>query len=1068
MAFSIKKFLKGILIQEENSLTPKEIEIVPGGNSGTKTVITSSQTVNRNITLPDADETLLGRDTVDTLTNKSIDADNNTITNISDDEIKAAAGIDASKIANGSVSNSEFQYLDGLTGNIQDQLNDAGDDLNDHINEISGAHTASAITNVPSGDLTSTDVQAALNELQGDVNTRLPLTGGTMTGNIDLNSNYINNLPTPVSAGQAVNKEYVDSLSAGLDPKESCRVATIADLSATYNTSPSNGQFTSAPSTIDGVSLSIGDRVLVKDQTDLKQNGIYVYSAANTLTRSADMDGNPTHEISAGNYTFITQGDTNVSKGFVILGSGDIVVNVDDIEFSQFSGATNTALRDLSNLTSPTAINQNLLPDVNFTRTLGDSTHNWLAHIAITYDTSNNPTASLSGRELYDSIGNPSLQWQTRGLFNSTNVKVLDYSGQNLSVNSRKLIDVTDAELNTDAVNRQSLNRAVKNYIANHDAILNTSGYATYKDAATANPEDGTGGSPTVTYTRTTSTPLRGVASFLFTKDGSNRQGEGFSYDFTIDPADRGKVLQGSFDYAIASGTYADDRMAVWIYDVTNARLIQPAPYLIKNHTLPAERMNFEFQTSIDSTSYRLIFHVASSNTAAYTIKFDNISVGPQAKLYGSAVTDWVSYTPTGSWTTNTTYTGRWRRVGDSMEIKALVSLSGAPNAANLAIAIIPSGYSIDSTKALSSTAIQLTVTGNDSGTLYDFSGFISGNLIAITYTATTSGAMSEISNTAPFSFNSGDSVGLSVTVPILGWSSSQIMSHDASTRVVSTVVTRNSAAVTGGVNIGGWNAPTKDSHGTFNPTTGVYTVAVPGDYYVSLSNFLPTSGSAAGSIIFNSVGQAISNTATAGTTRGNVSTLIPNCKAGDLISIRSDVSTTLSADLKLTINMLQGPAQIAASESVSCEYKTSAGGALGNGVYTYIDFGTKVSDSHGSVVGAGNGNNTSATSTWRFVAKTPGRFHVSTGVTIVLPASTECDSLISISKNGDEYFRGTRIRQVTTVNGEIRGHVVSGTVSLLAGEFVSIVVYQASGASRNLGANNFNFVTIDKVGNYA
>lgn len=58
----------------------------------------------------------------DTFTNKSIDADNNTITNIDNDEIKAGAGIDASKIADGSVSNTEYQYLDGVTSAIQTQL----------------------------------------------------------------------------------------------------------------------------------------------------------------------------------------------------------------------------------------------------------------------------------------------------------------------------------------------------------------------------------------------------------------------------------------------------------------------------------------------------------------------------------------------------------------------------------------------------------------------------------------------------------------------------------------------------------------------------------------------------------------------------------------------------------------------------------------------------------------------------------------------------------------------------------------------------------------------------------
>tara|TARA_R100000995_G_scaffold84775_1_gene64742 strand:+ start:616 stop:1188 length:573 start_codon:yes stop_codon:yes gene_type:complete len=57
-----------------------------------------------------------------TLTNKSIDADNNTITNINDNEIKASAAINATKIANGTVSSTEFQYLNGVTSAIQTQI----------------------------------------------------------------------------------------------------------------------------------------------------------------------------------------------------------------------------------------------------------------------------------------------------------------------------------------------------------------------------------------------------------------------------------------------------------------------------------------------------------------------------------------------------------------------------------------------------------------------------------------------------------------------------------------------------------------------------------------------------------------------------------------------------------------------------------------------------------------------------------------------------------------------------------------------------------------------------------
>lgn len=99
--------------------------IISLGNatSNTNTTIQSQQTGNRVITLPDATTTLVGTNISQTLTNKTIDADSNTVSNIDNGDIKTGAAIDASKIADGTVSNTEFQYLNNLSSNIQAQLN---------------------------------------------------------------------------------------------------------------------------------------------------------------------------------------------------------------------------------------------------------------------------------------------------------------------------------------------------------------------------------------------------------------------------------------------------------------------------------------------------------------------------------------------------------------------------------------------------------------------------------------------------------------------------------------------------------------------------------------------------------------------------------------------------------------------------------------------------------------------------------------------------------------------------------------------------------------------------------
>lgn len=108
-----------------------------------------------------------------TLTNKTIDADSNTITNIENTDIKAGAAIDASKIADGSVSNTEFQYISTVTSNVQDQLDSkaTATGLSDHISDPTDAHDASAISVIPVGSLIATDAQAAFAELDSDIDT---------------------------------------------------------------------------------------------------------------------------------------------------------------------------------------------------------------------------------------------------------------------------------------------------------------------------------------------------------------------------------------------------------------------------------------------------------------------------------------------------------------------------------------------------------------------------------------------------------------------------------------------------------------------------------------------------------------------------------------------------------------------------------------------------------------------------------------------------------------------------------------------------------------------------------
>ncbi len=147
------------------------------------------------------------------------------------------------------------------------------------------------------------------------------------TGSVSLNSQNITNVADPVNAQDAATKGFVEATSQGLNVKNSCVAATTANI--TISTALNNGD------TLDGVSLSTNDRVLVKDQSTASQNGIYIVGSS--PARAADLAAGAN---AAGMFTFVEQGTVNADNGFVCTSdSGSAVVGTNNLTFSQFSGA---------------------------------------------------------------------------------------------------------------------------------------------------------------------------------------------------------------------------------------------------------------------------------------------------------------------------------------------------------------------------------------------------------------------------------------------------------------------------------------------------------------------------------------------------------------------------------------------------------------------------------------------------------------------------------------------------------------------------------------------------------
>lgn len=238
------------------------------------------------------------------------------------------------------------------------------------------------------------------------------------------------------------------------------------------------------------------------------------------------------------------------------------------------------------------------------------------------------------------------------------------------------------------------------------NAENNIGHWAAYADAAGTEPVDMTGGSPTVTITKTTTAGevLDGRASFKVTKDAADRQGEGVSLLVYVPFGYRGRVGNVIMPFNVITGTIISGDLKVFLYDVTNAQVITP----VNNDLVTSfNEVRASFDIPETCEQLRVGFHFASTSASALEFSFDDVFVGIQDTSSGPAMTEWQAFDLSIDAATSNPTKGtvardeaRWRRVGDSMEIEYNYRQTVAGTAGSGAyIFRLPTGYEIDTTK---------------------------------------------------------------------------------------------------------------------------------------------------------------------------------------------------------------------------------------------------------------------------------------------------------------------------------------------------------------------------------